>query len=83
MFGILENCNWVNTWGEFSNKSLAVDHVQHTSNDAYNKNCGYLVKYTWSGDDDVYFEIQSNGATSMMSTLASYLMVGLFMLIGQ
>jgi len=83
MYGILENCNWVATWGESTNKTLASGEEKKTSNDGYSSHCGYLVKYTWNGNDDVYFEINSNGATSTLNAFASFLIMGLVVLLGQ
>jgi len=77
MHGVLENCNYIQTWGDTFNAPLEEGLFVGTANDVNGMPCGYFVEYSWDGYGGIYFEILSNIAKSPLTALGSLCLVGL------
>jgi hypothetical protein len=59
---------------------LVEDITYATTGDMFAMTCGYYVEYTWDGDGDVYFEIDSDNAVLRAVSAFAFLAIGALVL---
>jgi hypothetical protein len=78
MVGFPGACTYTD-WIAMSMEVTEDEHIS-TTGDEFAWTCGYYVEYDWDGEDEVYFEIETDNAITRAVSALAFVALSAFLL---